>query len=115
MGRDAEFARPNRFRLRARRFALNLPCSCAARRLQWSPFVVASWYAFGALLPRPSGVAVILSVLAFAGSALAQVPAPALPTDHTLAELIHDSLSARPELSQALAVARAQEERVSQA
>jgi cobalt-zinc-cadmium efflux system outer membrane protein len=115
MGRDAEFARPNRFRLRARRFALNLPCSCAARRLQWSPFVVASWYAFGALLPRPSGVAVILSVLAFAGSALAQVPAPALPTDHTLAELIHDSLSARPELSQALAVVRAQEERVSQA
>ncbi|HYP76759.1 MAG TPA: TolC family protein [Polyangiaceae bacterium] len=40
---------------------------------------------------------------------------PALPTDRTLAGLIQESLSARPELRQALAVAHAQEERVAQA
>jgi outer membrane protein TolC len=59
--------------------------------------------------------AVIVCVLALSAPARAESTKPALPTDATLSELIRESLSARPELAQAKAVARANEERVSQA
>jgi outer membrane protein TolC len=44
-----------------------------------------------------------------------QPPLPALPTDPVLAKLIEESLSARPELGQAMALVRAARERVPQA
>ncbi|MEI9941913.1 MAG: TolC family protein [Pseudomonadota bacterium] len=62
-----------------------------------------------------AGSVVILSVLAHAPSAQAQGRPGALPADPTLAGLIEDSLSTRPELAQATATAHASEERVSQA
>ena len=58
---------------------------------------------------------VVLSLLVLAPPARAQARQAALPSDPTLARLIQDSLSARPELAQAMAIARASEERVSQA
>lgn len=65
-----------------------------------------------------SGVALSgLLVLAPQARAAAEPPAmaPQLPTDPTLAQLIDESLAARPELRQAEAAARAERERVPQA
>ncbi|MEP7050872.1 MAG: TolC family protein [Pseudomonadota bacterium] len=58
--------------------------------------------------------AVVLCVLALNRSAWAQAASPVLPTDATLTKLIADSLTARPEVAQAKAVAHANQERVSQ-
>jgi outer membrane protein TolC len=57
----------------------------------------------------------ILSLLALSPPAYAETPPLSLPADRTLAGLIQESLTARPELAQARAMAHAQEERVSQA
>jgi len=59
--------------------------------------------------------AVVVCLLALSTPARAESTKPALPTDATLSALIQESLSVRPELAQAKAVARANEERVSQA
>jgi len=59
--------------------------------------------------------AVVVCLLALSAPARAESTKPTLPTDATLNALIEESLSVRPELAQAKAVARANEERVSQA
>jgi outer membrane protein TolC len=70
-------------------------------------------------IPRPRlGAAVALLLLAPSARAAAEVSAPAfpaLPTDPVLAELIEQSVAARPELRQAQAAASAERERVPQA
>ena len=66
--------------------------------------------------PRwPAGGVLLLSLLALAPHARAEARPASLPADPTLAALIQDSLSVRPELAQATAIAHANEERVSQA
>ena len=57
----------------------------------------------------------ILIMLALPSTVTAQTSEPGLPADATLRQLIKDSLAARPELAQAVALSRANEERVSQA
>ena len=56
-----------------------------------------------------------LSLLALPSPARAQAPVATLPADATLTRLLRESLSARPELAQAVAVSHANQERVSQA
>lgn len=65
-------------------------------------------------LPALGALAALLLALPAGAADAAGAPA-ALPTDPLLAELIRDSLSARPELRQAEAVATAERERVPQA
>ncbi len=63
-------------------------------------------------------VLVLMSLLAFAARGGAESPksgAIELPTDPVLARLIADSLTARPELAQACATAKAERERIGQA
>jgi outer membrane protein TolC len=64
---------------------------------------------------RPALAALLLAAAARAAAQAGGAPPPTLPTDPVLAELIAQSVAARPELRQAEASARAERERVAQA
>lgn len=61
-----------------------------------------------------SSALVLLGLLATVRSAAAQAPETPLPTDATLTRLLAQSLAARPELAQSVALVHAEEARVSQ-
>jgi cobalt-zinc-cadmium efflux system outer membrane protein len=78
-----------------------------------SPRAAAAGWSARAL--RAAAAALLLAPAARAASEAGGAPAAGAPTDPVLAELIAQSLSARPELRQAEATVRAERERVPQA
>jgi outer membrane protein, heavy metal efflux system len=68
-------------------------------------------------MSRPSRIvsALVLALVTVALPAVAELPVATLPSDPTLARLIAESLSARPELALSAAVVQAEEERAAQA
>lgn len=97
------------------RLSWRLDAGLARRAACIADSVPQTFPAAASLLRWLSGRVVLLGMLSLSAPARAQARPVSLPADPTLVALIQDSLSARPELAQATAIAHASEERVAQA